>query len=538
MKQYQYLFLTILLAASMSCNKFLDTKPTSFGSPSSFYENATQLQTALNSVYDVITNGSGLYGPYGTNLAYRFAITCDENIGGVPYNEPQFIYDASTITTSTWTSLYAGIQRDNLLLASIDNPSINIDSTTRNVIKGQALFLRGYFYYWLVVLYGDVPLLIQPPGSINGDVSVARTPVKDVYSQILKDMTTAETLLGNAGFTAKSLGYAEKVTVDAVWGFLAKVCLTMASPGVNGTPVDATKYQDAIAWANKLIASSDHGLNPDYTQVFKNLLQDKYDVSESIWEAGLYGTTATEGSSFVFYNTIQNSPGGAQATTYITRKLYTAYAAWDSVRLNWNCPNYSYKSRPTTFALAASPTNQTVITNPWSMYPGKWRRIYENTFVGAGGSGQTSYNSCNMPLLRMADVYLMKAEAENSVNGPTQAAYAAINAVRRRAFKVSINTPNIVCDLPSGLTKSAFADSVKMERMRELCFEGIRKWDEIRWGTLVSDMQNLLVLANNTAAPANVKTICSRVSSNKYFLLPISNSELQLNPKLTQNPGW
>lgn len=537
MKQYQYFFLIVLLAASMSCNKFLDTKPTSFGSPASYYKNATQLQTALNSVYDVITNGSGLYGPYGTNLAYRFAVTNDESIGGVPYNEPQFIYDASTITTTSWTSLYAGIQRDNLLLAGIDNPSIDIDSTTRNVIKGQALFLRGYFYYWLVVLYGDVPLLTQPPGSVNGDVSVARTPVKDVYAQILQDMTAAESLLRNAGFTEKSLGYAEKVTVDAVWGYLAKVCLTMASPGASGTPVDAGKYQDAITWADKLISSPDHGLNPDYTQVFKNLLQDKYDVSESIWEAGLYGTTAAEGSSFVFYNTIKNSPGGAQGTTYITKKLHDAYASWDSVRLNWNCPDYYYKSRPATFAMAADPANHIVTTNAWNMFPGKWRRIYENTFAGAGGTGQTSYNSCNMPLLRMADVYLMKAEAENAVNGPTQAAYDAINAVRRRAFKVSVTTPNAVCDLPSGLSKTAFADSVKMERMRELCFEGIRKWDEIRWGSFVSDMQNLLILANNTAAPASVKTICARVSE-KHFLLPVSNSELQINPKLTQNKGW
>lgn len=516
----------------------MNTTPTSFASPTNFYQNATQLQTALNSVYDILTNGEALYGPYGTDMAYRWAFTCDESTAQ-QYLESQMIYDAGDASAKNcWGSLYAGIERDNLLLANINNPVM--DSTQRNIIKGQALFLRGYYYYLLVTLYGDVPLITKPTASVNGDLSIARTPVKEVYAQILSDMTTGESLLSNANFTVQSLGYAEKVTVDAVDGFLAKVCLTMASPGASGVPVDASKYNDAVTWANKLINNPYHVLNADYKQIFINMLQDKYDVKESIWEAGLYGTTANEGSSFTLYSTIKNSPGGASGNSYITKKLYDSYAPWDSVRLNWNCPNYYYTTTPVNFTPATTP-----IASSWYMYPGKWRRIYESTFVGAGGSGQSSYNSCNVPLLRLADVYLMKAEAENQANGPTQAAYDAINAVRRRAYKAPTNLPNPVCDLPGGLSKASFMDSVKAERMRELCFEGIRKWDEIRWGTFVTDMQNLLVLASNTfpaTTPSsqtvnNIRIYCAAVSQ-KHFLLPIPNSELQLNNKLTQNPGW
>jgi len=338
----------------------------------------------------------------------------------------------------------------------------------------------------------------------------------------------------------KSQGYAEKVTVDAIDGILAKVCLTMASPGASGVPIDASKYQDAITWANKLLNSPDHTLNPDYKQVFKNLLQDKYDVKESIWEAGIYGTTSNEGNTLAFYTAIRNSPGGAQGNAYATKKLVQSYSVWDTVRSNWNCPKFYYNATPTTFTPAT-----TAIVSPWYVYPGKYRRMYESNFAGFGGTGQGNYNSMNFPILRLADVYLMKAEAENQLNGPTQAAYDAINAVRRRAFKVAINAPNAICDLQAGLSKGAFQDSLRSERMRELCFEGARKWDEIRWGTYVTDMQNLLIDANATfpaATPANqianpLRTAAAAVS-RKHFLLPIPSLELQLNNKLTQNPGW
>ncbi|TKC63595.1 RagB/SusD family nutrient uptake outer membrane protein [Pedobacter hiemivivus] len=532
----KYVILILVMAGLTSCKDFLDTKPTSFITPGNYYSTGTQLQTALNSVYDVITNGGALYG-FNADMLFRWAYTCDESTARL-YPENTFSYDAgSNSARLAWQALYAGIERANLLLANLDNASV--DQGQKNIIKGQALFLRGYFYYLLVVCYGDVPLIIDPTQSVTGDVSVARTPVKAVYAQILSDMAKAEDLLGKANFTAKSLGYAEKVTVDAVQGFLAKVCLTMASPGASGIPVDVSKYEDAITWADKLITSPDHTLITDYKQVFINLMQDKYDVRESIWEAGLYGTSSTEGSNYTMLIGITNSPGGGQAA-YVTKKLVDSYAVWDSVRSNWNCPKFFYKAVPVNFSPVTTP-----VTSPWYIQAGKFRRMYESTFVGLGGSGQSAYNSTNIPLLRLADVYLMKAEAENQVNGATKAAYDAINAVRRRAFKVPINLPNAVCDLSPNLDKNAFMDSLKVERMRELCFEGIRKWDQVRWGSFVTDMQNLLVQANATFPsgtptglnPNMIRTILPAVSQ-KHFLLPIPSLELQLNNKLIQNPGW
>jgi len=532
-----YLLLFVIVVGLTSCKKFLDTEPTSFVTPANFYKTQDQLQTALNSVYNTLINGEALYGP-PSSMFYRFGFTSDESIA-TQYPETQLNYDAGNNTVrGMWSSMYGAIYRDNLLLANID--AAQIDAKQKNIIKGQALFLRGYYYYILTICFGDVPLITEPSSTVTGDLSIARTPKKQVYDQILSDMKTAESLLAGANYTVKSLGYAEAVTVDAVRGILAKVCLTMASPGASGTPVDATKYQDVVDYANKLITSPDFALNPDYKQIFKNLLQDKYDVKESIWEAGLYGTTFSGGSSFTFYASIRNSPGGSGGNSFGSKKLFDSYAKWDSVRFNWNCPGFFYTTTPTTFNATVTP-----VTNGWYNQPGKWRRIYESTFVGAGGTGQSSYNGCNMPLLRLADVYLMKAEAENQLNGPTQAAYDAINAVRRRAFKVPTTTPNAVCDLLPGISKGAFQDSLKVERMRELCFEGARRWDEVRWGSYVDDLRNLVTFANATfpaSTPAGQSVNPTRTAylaiSPKHFLLPIPNLELQLNKKLTQNPGW
>lgn len=535
------LILAALATVFSSCEKFLDTTPTSFTTPGNFYSNEVQLQTALNGVYDVLTSDSFLYGPFGTNLALKFGFTTDEGFSP-QYVEMLFNFDASSAAVAgTWKGLYTGVGRANLLLSKIDG--VNMDEKKKNIIKGQALFLRGYYYYLLAVCYGDVPLVLSPATSINGDLSVARTPVKEIYGQVLQDMNAAEVLLRNAGFTSKSLGYAEKVTVDAVWGILAKVSLTMASPGISGKPIDASKYADVVLWADKLLSSADHALNPSYKQVFINMLQDKYDVKESIWEAGLYGNTSTEGSNYVFYTAIRNSPGGGQGTATVTRKLFSSYAVWDSVRCNWNCANFFYTSTPTSFS---PPT--TTITNAWNYQVGKWRRIYENSFTGIGGVGQSSYNATNMPLLRLADVYLMKAEALNEMDKPAAEVCEAINPVRRRAFKIPTNQANATCDVPVTLNKEQLRQEIRAERMRELCFEGIRKWDQVRWGTYYKDLVDIGVAASDplTGIPstgtfgnqrARLLTACSAVSP-KHFLLPIPTIEMQLNTKLTQNPGW
>jgi hypothetical protein len=278
-----YLFAWIIVAGLTSCKKFLDTKPTDFYTPDNYYATEAQLQQALNGVY------GDLMRPelYAQVIPFNFTTTTDEVLSnrtadgdarGLRYN-----YDASQVYVGNlWKFSYIGIANLNSLLENINKPTM--DSTKRNIIKGQALFLRGFLYFTLTSNYGDLPLILRPL-AIN-ETTIPATPQKDVYAQIEKDMKEAEVLLKD--YTAAKLGYNELATVSAVQAMLARVYIYWAGYPLN----DVSKYQDVLTYTNKVVNSGLHALNPDYRQIFINLSKDQYDVRENIWEIGSYGAQA------------------------------------------------------------------------------------------------------------------------------------------------------------------------------------------------------------------------------------------------------
>jgi hypothetical protein len=154
---------------------------------------------------------------------------------------------------------------------------------------------------------------------------------------------------------------------------------------------------------------------------------------------------------------------------------------------------------------------------------------------------------CNFPLLRYSDVLLMFAEAENEVNGPTAAAYNAVNQVRRRAYGKPVGVPDAEADLTPGLNKEAFFEAIKNERFKELAFEGLRKLDLLRWDTFLQTMTEEIddVLNNGvTSAPSWPGiTVVARTYQNvdpRHLLLPIPAVEISLNRAMEghQNTGW
>ncbi|MNV59749.1 SusD family protein [compost metagenome] len=134
----------------------------------------------------------------------------------------------------------------------------------------------------------------------------------------------------------------------------------------------------------------------------------------------------------------------------------------------------------------------------------------------------------------------MKAEAENEVNGgPTAAAYEAINKVRRRAFNKPLGSANAICDIPAGQNKTQFLATIQDERLRELCFEGIRKHDLIRWGIYVKTM-NDLGTSISTTAPSAYKYAANagKNTTERDLFFPIPTTELTVNKLIEQNYGW
>ena len=184
------------------------------------------------------------------------------------------------------------------------------------------------------------------------------------------------------------------------------------------------------------------------------------------------------------------------------------------------------------------------VTTPGTAYPtaydrcvGKWRREYELNVPPVRLQNNTS---TNFPIVRYADVLLMAAEADLKVSGtPGASAVEYFNQVRRRAFGLPPAAP------APGFDVTTFTmQDIMDERSRELCFEGVRRMDLIRWGVMNTAMQGIVsdVSAN---APTTYSFAASVAANNflqypsKYMLLPIpSASEIAQNNAITQNAGW
>lgn len=540
-----YYVLAIVVFSFISCNNYLDTEPIDKVSIKQYYTDEKGLTEALAGVYDPL----GTETLYGNNVFTGYNACTDEGFFArtTQTNDLQNLAvnnfnPTNTEITNLWAVCYLGVNRANDLIANINLPAM--DETKRQVILGEALFLRGYYNFLLVTNFGNIPMKLTPTSSPN-DVYTPATPAKVVYDQILKDMTEAEGKVA----TSTSYGYSSRVSKTVVEGILARVCLQMAGFPLN----DTSKYADALAWSKKVRDSGEHALNTSfnaalnvttgavkftnnaYSQIFINQAKDIYDVKESMWEIDFKGDRTdgyTENSrlgntngitmtSVTFTPTIGYGYGFIRGTA----RLYKAYKTGD-LRRDWVLTPFTYNN--TTGAKVAITT-----TTGYGRDCAKWRREYDPSTTK-----NKNYGNINFPVLRYADVLLMLAESENQVNGPTTTAYNAVNQVRRRGFGLNINTPSIVADLPSGLSKADFQLAVENERMLELCFEGTRHYDLIRWGKYVSTMNDIGNEISTGGGNQAYGGLGGKNVTTRNLLYPIPSKELSINHNLDQNPDW
>lgn len=516
-----------------SCEKFLSTEPLDKISIDQYYVDEQGLTEALAGVYDPL----GRDALYGNRIFLSYNGCTDEGFyartaqtTGIVVNN----YDPTNVEINDlWQICYLGVYRANVLIANIDLPKM--DDAKRQIILGEALFLRAYYHFLLVSHFENIPLLLTPTTSPN-DVFVPQTPIKDVYAQILTDMKSAEQKVA----TSSALGHPSRVSKTIVQGILARVCLQMA-----GYPLKETsKYAEALEWTKKVISSGEHQLrttfnssltNSAYSQIFIDHAQDIYDIKESMWEIEFKGTR-TDGN--LETGRLGNTNGITMTSAALTptlgysygfirgtARLYKAYKTGD-FRRDWVLTPFTYNA--TTGAKVPITT-----TTGYGRDCAKWRREFEASAVKNKNHGPV-----NFPVLRYADVLLMFAEAENQVNGQTTLAYNAINQVRRRGFGLNIATASTVADLPTGLTKITFQDAVENERMLELCFEGTRHLDLIRWDKYVTTMNSIgneIGLGGGNQAYGGLG---GKNTTSRHLVYPIPSKEMAINKKLTQNKDW
>ncbi|MEO7311814.1 MAG: RagB/SusD family nutrient uptake outer membrane protein [Chitinophagaceae bacterium] len=633
-------FLIIALGLT-SCKKFLTQLPEDSISPETYYNTPVELTSALMSVYSSLSNTNE--STYSRFLTLEASCSTDEMVRPGSAVSPGTYNSSSAYPAygTCWSTIYAAIDRANLLLEKI--PGSPAPIAVKNEIKGEALFLRAYYYFMLVNLWGDVPLRLKSTSGIQ-DVSSPRVPQKEIYEKIIADMIEAEPLVNPIA----TWGHNGRISTTGVDGILARVCLHAA-----GRLNDPAYYPKARAWALKVITSGSHSLNPDYKQIFINQSADLIDIQESIWEVEFYSNSGTTfsanserfGSSLGIRNDIATTGFMQGNITQAMTGYYYSLFKKEDLRRDWTIPNFAYIGNDISKGIVALPLTAPATTATiWGRSLSKWRRSYQPAYSIVNKNGGCT----NWPLLRYADVLLMFAEADNEISGPSDASIGYINQVRERAFGKALNgkivTTFTVTDGGSGypntsatvagpavtitgggasrsavatatvvggkVTEIAIVDvganytsvptvtiaapttgvratatasllsfnstlsnfpsaaswsqatlreAIRIERSLELGGEGLRKWDLIRWGTLLttaSDMKDIVVNGKpafsvgplsfpaTVACPTNIRANTLLPYSNatiRDVVFPIPIDELIRNPGIpnsAQNTGW
>ncbi len=417
----------VTLVTVSGCRK-LDENPANFISPENFYRTRSDAIAAVTAAYAPVRNN----GFVTRNYVILGEITTD-NMFPLPNNNDRVQLDnyvhtpTNGILRETWTNFYQGIAYANNVIDRV--PAINMDAALRDRLVAEGRFLRAFYYYHLVRLFGDLPLVTKALKSLAELDYPKRSPKADVYTVIIDDLKAAENILPPS-YTGADQGRATKGAAKA---FLASVYLTLK------------QYQLAADKAAEVMApGSGYGLWDKYEDVFD--IKNEFG-KEAIFDAQFVSGPAGQGGNLIaFFAQENNSVGGRGFGSFQpTQELYDAFQAAD-------------KRKAVFFTKGTD--------NKW----------YCNKWIDADAKTENQSDN-NYPLMRYGTVVLTFAEAYNEVHTPVDDndAYKAVNSIRTRA------------GLPpfSGLTQAQLRDSILNERRLELCFEGERWFDLVRRDALV-----------------------------------------------------
>lgn len=502
---------TVVLLATMAlgtgCNKFLDEQDPSNLTPETFYTIPEHAEAAVAAAYAQTRFIGGGAGIFAANFSMLEVVTGTartetgqnselNNLIGLSFNGD------NQLVRNWWNGLYSVIAQTNLVLEKV--PTINpMDEKRRAQVLGEARFLRAWSYFYLVRLYGDVPLITAPQSATSENFLPTRASSEEVYALIVDDLTQAE---------AADLPWMDasgRASRAAVKSLLAKVYLTMAGQPLNK---GAEYYRLAADKAKDVIDNSGAALFPSYADLHD---LEKENRVEHIFQIQYLSTVAGNPIQPLL---LPNFKGVSKysdevGSTVPTPQFYASYEAND----------LRAKDREGFFFTSYYTEGMGALKQLNAPY------IYKHFDVvahGTQGVEGTAQSDLNYPLIRYAEVLLIYAEAQNRADGsPNAQAYEALNSIRRRA-----QIPVL-----SGLSQTAFEEAVWRERWHELCYEGITWFDMVRLRKAYNEATNGFDEFVGHKFPDNPNIVLQE----KHLLFPLPTAEMRNNPNLTpQNPGY
>lgn len=490
----------LIFSAFTSCKQdYLDVTNPNQLSDNSYFKNESELQASVNSAYGAMQR----LELYGRKYFFLYDLLSDDVRG----NDPLYL-DGQTLTAYTflansetvgdvWRGAYRGILRTNITLAySAKLPK----SALLDRIIAEAYFLRGLYYFELVQSWGGVPIRNEV-----GIASAPRATAAEVWALVEADLKKAEAALPDA-YAGNDVGRATKWSAKALLGKAYLYQKKYADA--------AGKFKEVVDYATA--NPSKMGLMADYRDNFVEL-SDK-DASyvefnkESLFEISFGGSERT-GS---FNNWGQDGPGAGEGTFRAIEYGFTIFGNTSpSLDIVAAYPDSDPRKRMNMFG-PGSKINRDKVLKDYDRADWQHKKYSNLGSISSSGDDVQNFagSSINMRVIRYADVLLMYAEALNAPqNGVgTQfnpLALAALNQVRARVGLA-----------PSAASGAAdLFQAIVNERRFELWGEQVRRKDIVRWGIARNVLGNKFV-------------------TGKHELLPIPQTELDLNPGMAQNPGY
>lgn len=519
---------TSLLSLTIACsNSILEQQNDNATSTANFGTSVEQVKSAINGAFHPIT-GTFFWG----RIVHTGALLRSDEFNVFPFGSNTALSTflgnpGDRWATEPWQELYKSIARCNNIIANVKESGI-ADKTTRENLVGQAYFLRAFDYWYLVNLYGNVPLITDVPDLDN--LLVSQAPKEAVWAQIIKDLETAEKMLPTA-WTGEDLGRPTSYAATALKG---KSYLYMK------------KYPEAVTALNSLVGK--YSLLPA-NRFGENFSTTNENNSESVFELQFLGQatfvwgsdipgTGSMGNYHIDYAPPAKSPDKSHVVNPWLKKLFEANG--DTFRRNetlaYNYPGatgYGGVAFLTDFSKNNSDgRNDIQIATDAGVEP-----IFSKKYAGMdlGTREQVDFLGTNVGnnwrVIRYADVLLMLAEALNEDTKPAQAG-VFLNMVRQRPGSG-------LAPVSLALSQVAMRKAIIDERAMELAGEGHRFFDLVRWGLANDYLGATSLHVTNGSQTKHPKSLSGGTfKTNKDELIWIPTSERDANPKLKQNPGY
>jgi hypothetical protein len=527
MKPYKYLLAGALLAFGFSsCQKVIDVEPISNEGVDNFYHNYNEVNAALTGTYN------GLQAPLENEWRMTDLRTDNVKVNVINSSSSENVlllhmdtYELNSTHAHVynyWISVYKNIRSINYVLKSLGvgyangqvvfgEGAASMTDQQRDQLAGEALFLRAYHYFNLVRLYGGV-FLITDPVDPETAKQVDRSSVQDCYALIVADLKAAESRLPRIKYEQISNANQGRATTWAAKGLLAKVFLTL------GRSVEALPLLDDI------IQNSGYGLENSYANVFSiNNEMNKEILFAVRYKAGGLGL------------------GNFMANYFAPLNSGNAVVNGDGMGHNY--PTTSLSQAYKTSASGAVDQRKAVNIGAYNAL------LYSRKFVSPVVIENDAEN--DFPVLRYADILLMKAEAIG-FDGSGGIAMSLINQVRQRAGGIPYSSGDFNAGLylyptseaePNAITSSqTFLDALLAERRLELAFENQRFFDLVRTGKAIEVIRNYYAEEFESHYKRYTLTLqeLQAKATPERLLLPIPQREIDTNEEIsiTQNPGY